>query len=204
MKLALLRVSARPSGWSVCHVIGRRRPVMAWAIFAEDRGPTTVGMVARGETLVRGDRVAGFVGYAAGPGCESQLEPPALPPSDLDDAMSAALEVHVDRWDVFEAGIRKALEAAANVDWASVALAGFALNPSLWFRLWLRGRREHERTEADLMQRLRALSLVAPGRSLEEALSDMGVSLGALIAAPDPPSTPHEARRTPGRGEGQL
>ncbi len=199
---ALLRVSATPLGWSVCRAGGRRRPVVAWAIFREDDGrETVVGMIARGAALVRGDRLAGFEGYAPGRGCEPTLHPPALAPADLTDAMVAALSVNAGSWEEYEARIREELTAAANIEWATAALAGFELDPGRWFRLWLQGRREHEGTENDLLLRLRALSLVAPGRSLEQALKETGVTLGALLAAPPPPSTPHETRRTSGRGE---
>lgn len=198
----LLRVSAQPLGWSVCRAVGRRRPIVAWAIFAEDGGrEAVVGMIARGLALVRGDRVAGFQGYAPGPGCEPTLEPPALAPADLTAAMFDALEPVTGDWTAIESRIREKLAAAANVEWASAALAVFERDPGRWFRIWLRGRREHEPTENDLLLRLRALSLVAPGRSLEEALNETGLTLGALLAAPPPPSTPHGARRRPGRGD---
>jgi hypothetical protein len=202
MRPTLLRVSAHPLGWSVCSVgRRRRRPVEAWAIFRENDGrERVVGMIARGQSLVRGDRLAGFEGYAPGQGCEPTLRPPALPPADLNDAMFKALEPATGDWTAIESRIRKEFTAAANVEFATAALAVFEPNPGRWFRLWLQGRREHEPTENDLLLRLRALSLVAPGRSLEAALNDTGVTLGALLAAPDPPSTPHEARRRPGRG----
>jgi hypothetical protein len=201
MRPILLRVSAQPLGWSVCRAGGRRRPVLGWAILREDDGrETVVGLIARGAALVRGDRLAGFEGYAAGQGCEPELRPPALPPADLNDAMFKALEPATGDWTAIEARIREELTAAANIEWATAARAGFELDPGRWFRFWLQGRREHEHTEGDLLLRLRALSLVAPGRSLEEALNETGVTLGALLAAPDPPSTPHEARRRSGRG----
>jgi hypothetical protein len=196
MRPVLLRVSAQPSGWAACRARGRRRAVMAWAIFEEDGGHTTVGLVARGQTFMRGDRVPGFAGWARGPGCEPQLAPPALAPADLDEVMAAALEVRVGTRDMLEARIRSALTAAADVEFATAALAGFEVDPGGWFRAWYAGRLEHEATERDLMQRLRALSLVAPGRSLEEALSDTGVSLGALLAAPDLPSHIHDRVRS--------
>jgi hypothetical protein len=135
---------------------------MAWGIFQEVGGlETPVGLVAGGQTLVRGDRLAGFSGYAAGAGCEPQLQPPAVPPGDFDDAMAAAVAVDADHWDVYESRIRESLAAVAAGEWATAALAGFESNPRSWFRLWLQGRREHERTEADLMRRL---SCPVPGR----------------------------------------
>lgn len=203
MRPVLVRVSAQPSGWSMCRTRGRRRPVMAWAVFAEEGGRATVaGLVARGGALVRGDRLEGFVGYAPGAGCEPQLEPPALPPADLDGAMASALAVDAGSWDAFEARIRSALAAAADSEWAMASLAGFELDPPLWFRLWIQGRREHEGTERDLMLRLRALALVAPGRSLEKALSETGISLGQLLAAPIHNLIPVNQHASPARKAG--
>lgn len=202
MRPTLIRLSAQPSGWSVCRAIGRRRPVMAWAVFAEDGDRVTVGLVARGQALVRGDHLRDFEGYAAGPGTEPQLVPPALPATNLSDAMASALAVDAGTWQEYEARIRAALTASASTEWATVSLAGFELNPSRWFRLWLQARREHERTEDDLMLRLRALSTLAPGRSLADALNVAGVSLGALLASPPPhPPTNETARAGSGQGE---
>jgi hypothetical protein len=208
MRPALLGVSAQPAGWSACRSTGRRLPVVAWAIFAEDGRLATVGLVARGgSSLVRGDRLAGFTGYAPGPGCEPQLEPPALAPADLDSAMAAALSVDADEWSEYEAHIRANLTSAAATEWATASLAGFDEDPKRWFRLWLRGRREHEATEHDLLQRLRALSLVAPGRSLEQALGDCHITLGALLSAEPPGDSDQNVRselaRKPGR-EGEI
>ena len=184
MRPDLIRLSAQPTGWSACRTIGTRRPVVAWGVFTEDRRVTVVGMIARGQGVVRADHLTGFEGYAAGPGTEPQLDPPALPAVDLNDAMATALAVDADSWQEYEARIRSALAAAASTEWATVSLTVFESNPSRWFRLWLQGRREHERTEQDLMSRLRALSLVAPGRSLVDALADTRTTLGALLASP--------------------
>ncbi len=185
MRTTLRSLSVQPSGWSLCHTIGRRKPVMAWGVFAEVGQRVTVGMVVRGQALMRGDRLQGFEGYAAGPGCEPQLDPPALPPADLNDAMASALAVNAESWQEYEARIRSALASAANIEWATVSLAGFEADPSRWFRLWLQGRREREQAEQDLMLRLRALSLLAPGRSLADALAVTASTLGGLLATPD-------------------
>jgi hypothetical protein len=89
--------------------------------------------------------------------------------------------------------------AAAETEWATVCLAGFQGAPTVWFRRWLRGRREHEGTEADLILRLRALAALAPGRSLEQALDVAGVSLGELLAAADPNVINHRDMRARAR-----
>ena len=186
---ALLRVSVTPQGWSACtrssrpSSTPRRRPVFAWGVFTEhDASVKIVGLVARGQELVRSDRLADFEGYAAGPGTEPQLELPALPPADLTEAMHDALAVDAADWEGYEARIREQLTSAANRDWATVALKGFEQSPREWFRYWLQTRREHEATEADLMRRLRALSHIEPGLSLEAALAATGITLGELLA----------------------
>jgi hypothetical protein len=110
--------------------------------------------------------------------------------------MHEALVPDAADWPEYESRIRTSLAAVASNEWATTALAGFVVDPGKWFRLWLSGRREHEYTERDLWRRLRALSLVAPGRSLEEALVVVHSSLGALLAAPDPPTTHQHKVRT--------
>jgi hypothetical protein len=189
---AFLRASALPSGWSACRTIGRRRAVIAWAELERDGVCEVVGMIARGASLVRGDRLSGFAGYAPGPGCEPQLEPPAVPPASLDAAMNAALAVDADSWAEYEARIHSLLALAADVEWAAASLPEFEVDPPRWFRLWLRGRRERDATEAILWRRLRALTLAAPGLSLEEALDATGQTLGELLAFPEPPATPRD------------
>lgn len=197
---ALLRVSAQPEGWSACRARGRRRPVMAWAVFAEDGGLVTVaGLVAEGEKLVRGDRLPGFVGWSPGAGCEPQPEAPPLPPASLNEAVTQALAVDAGSWSGYESRIRANLLAASSREFATVALASFVVDPIRWFRLWSSARREREETEDGLRLRLRALAAAAPGRDLEAALADAGLTLGALLAAPDPNRL--SARRGPGGGE---
>ena len=187
MRADLVRVSSTPSWWAACRKVGSRRPVVAWAVFENEDGGEIVGMIAKGSTLMRADRLPGFCGYAAGQGCEPTLNPPELPAPTLDHAMLRALAGDVG-WNGYPvraevlARIRAVLESAAQVEWATIALNGFTQDPRRWFFLWLQSRREHVETERVLWSRLVALSRLGPrGASLEQLLDIAGTTLGRSL-----------------------